>query len=189
MELDQKIESQIKEKAFEYMKQSRPGWNVPHLHAAIFYMKELLAHEGGDPRILLPAIYLHDIGYAGMLNEDYSYDENKKVKKDHMIIGARVAKQLLIDIGEFSEDEIGKISELISIHDNLSEIKGQDAQLVFEADSLAQIDIDNVTPTFDKNSYSKFIDHFKNERVPIFKTKTGLKYLRQLFPKAEKYFS
>ena len=68
MELDQKIESQIKEKAFEYMKQSRPGWNVPHLHAAIFYMKELLAHEGGDPRILLPAIYLHDIGYAGMLN-------------------------------------------------------------------------------------------------------------------------
>jgi len=188
MELTQEVENKIKGIALGYMEKSRPDWNVPHFYTAAFYMKVLIKNEGGSPKVLLPAIYLHDIGYAGLLSKGYTYNDNQKVKKDHMIIGADISKQILNEVGSFTDDEISQIIRLISIHDNLAEIKGHEAQLVFEADSLAQIDFDKVKPNFDKESYFKWLDYFKEKRVPLFKTKTGRDFLKSLLLKAEYYY-
>ncbi|MEA1926339.1 MAG: hypothetical protein U9M90_03845 [Patescibacteria group bacterium] len=188
MELDYEVENKIKVKALEYMKKSRPGWNVPHLHAAVFYMKKLIDIEGGNSKILLPAIYLHDIGYAGLLSNGYTFNDNQKVKKEHMIIGANMSKEILNEINVFSESEVNQICMLISIHDDLEKIKGHDIQLVFEADSLAQIDVDKVKPNFDEENYLKFLADFKKRRVPLFKTKAGRDFLKMILPKSECYF-
>ncbi|KYK26037.1 hypothetical protein AYK26_01155 [Euryarchaeota archaeon SM23-78] len=68
-------------------------------------------------------------------------------------------------------------------------IKTGDEQLVFEADSLAQIDVERVKPTFTKEDYLKFLEeYFEKDRVPLFKTKTSKKYLKELLPKAKAYF-
>lgn len=137
VKLDSKIEKDIKKKALYYMEQSRPGWNVPHLHAAVYYMKKLIENEGGDEKILLPAIYLHDIGYVGSLKTNYNYKESLKPKKMHMKKGSIMAREILNKLDYFSYEEIEKITYLISIHDDMEKIIGYDAQLVFEADSLA----------------------------------------------------
>jgi len=188
MALDPEIENKIKEKAIFYTRQSRPGWNIPHLNAAVHYMKELIKKEGGDSRILLSAIYLHDIGYAGFLKKGYTFDDCLKVKGDHMVIGAELSAELLSKLNYFSTEEIDKISKLIEIHDNLDKIKGREAQLIFEADSLGQVDIEKVKPNFDRENYLKWLEDFKKRRVPLFKTKTGQDILKVLLPKAEAFF-
>jgi CRISPR/Cas system-associated endonuclease Cas3-HD len=151
-------------------------------------MKELIKREGGDERILLPAIYLHDIGYAGIIESEYTFEAGEDAKPDHMVKGALMARAVLEKTGGFSEDETYEICRLISIHDNLDEIKGRNAQLVFEADCLAQVDRDMVKPNFDKENYMKFIVNFRKRRVPLFRTKTGIYLLGKVMPKAEKYF-
>lgn len=189
MNLDQLTEKKLKEYALFYMKQARPDFNVPHFYAAVFYMKKLIKVEKGDKKILLPAIYLHDIGYAGMLSGKYTFEDNKKVKGEHMVVGAIMSQEILKKLNVFSKDEIRRICYLVKIHDNLLKIKGHEAQLVFEADSLAQIDRDRVKPNFDKESYKQWLDDFLEKRVPLFKTKTGNKFLNKLLPKTKSYFS
>ncbi|MFC1663002.1 HD domain-containing protein [Patescibacteria group bacterium] len=185
--LDKDTENKLKAKALYYTKKGRPGWNYPHLLTAVYYMKELLKSEPGNPKILIPAIYLHDIGYAGMLAKGYSYKEVSEVKKRHMIIGAQMSEEILKEMGSFTNAEIKVISHLVGIHDNLTEIIDDQAQLVFEADSLGQIDLDKVKPSFDNESYRKFFQNFVEERVPLFKTKTGKKYLTILLSKVRIY--
>ena len=188
MDLDSKVEGKLKEKAIFYTEQSRPDWNIPHLNAAIYYMKELIKNEDGDPKILLPAIYLHDIGYAGFLKKGYTFEDNLKAKEEHMIRGAKLSKALLKDLNYFSPEEIDKISKLIEMHDNLNKIRNSEAQLVFEADSLGQVDIKRVRPNFDRENYLKWLADFKKRRVPLFKTRTGLEILKKLLPVAENFF-
>ncbi len=187
MKLGKEAESMLMETASRLMEKSRPGWSIPHLNAAVHYMKELIKTEGGNEKILLPAIILHDIGYAGMLESEYTFEEIKGVKSDHMEAGAKMAGAILADVGNISEKEASEICRLIGIHDNLEEIKGRNAQLVFEADSLAQVDRDMVKPNFDRKNYLRFIEDFKKKRVPMFRTKTGKDLLENLMPKAEKY--
>ncbi|MFC1666172.1 HD domain-containing protein [Nanoarchaeota archaeon] len=172
------------------MEKSRPDWNVPHFYTAIFYMEKLIEKEGGNPKILLPAIELHDIGYGcgEFLSKKYTFEDNQKVRKKHMIIGAKKSKEILENLDYFTNKEINKISYLISIHDNLKEINSHEAQLVFEADSLAQIDVEKVKPNFDKENLLIFLEDFKEKRVPLFKTKTGKNYLKILLPKIKSYY-
>ncbi len=187
--LNPDIENKIKEKAFYYSEQGRCDYNVTHLQAAVYYMKELLKSESGNPRILIPAIYLHDIGYAGRLQEKgYAYKDTVKVKSDHMAIGAKMSQEILKEIGSFTDEEIKAISHLVGMHDKLEEINTPEEQLVFEADSLSMADRDRVKPSFDKENYLEWLDHFINDRASRFKTETGKKFLQKLLPKTKTYF-
>ncbi len=188
-ELSSEKEREIREIALEEMEKARPGWDVPHIKAAAFYMKMLIASEGGNPRVLLPAIYLHDIGYAGLLEEGYSLEENEDVKEKHMERGAKMCKYILRDVGGFTEEEIDRITHLVEVHDKKDEIESHEEQLVFEADSLAQIDVEKVEPSFNKENYRKFLKKFEEERAPKFKTETGKEEIEKLLPKAREYLS
>ena len=186
MYLDHDIEERISKIAFAYADKGRKSFDVQHLNAAVFYMKELIDHEGGDLRILLPTILLHDIGYAGKLGDNYTRDDVQKAKKEHMQAGAEMAKKILVGIEYFSLKEINEISFIISIHDNKEEVAkatNSNVQLVFEADSLAQIDHELAPPSYDHDDLMKFIERFKTRRVPLFKTRYGLKKMEELLAK------
>lgn len=104
--------------------------------------------------------------------------------------GAKMARQELQGIDAFSEAEISEICDLIRTHDELAADKNKNEQLVFEADSLGQIDVNRVPPNFEKEEFNQWLENeFKKERVPLFQTQTGKKYLDNLLPKAESYFS
>ncbi|MFH0952558.1 MAG: HD domain-containing protein [Patescibacteria group bacterium] len=187
IDLDKDIEDKIKVKALHYTKKGRPSWDVPYMLTAVYYIKKLLEAENGDPRILIPATYLHDIGYAGLLNEGYSYDDCSNAKKKHKVIGAKMSKKILKQIGYFTDPEIEAIARLVGIHDNFSEIKDKRTQLLFEADSLAQIDLERVEPSFNNENYRKFYQGFIRERVPLFKTETGKQHLLKLQKQVKTY--
>jgi len=60
-------------------------------------------------------------------------------------------------------------------------------QLVFEADSLAQIDWQQVTPNFDQENCLKFLEYFKR-RSDKFKTATGIKARDKLLAQCNNYW-
>lgn len=188
MEFDAEAEQKLKIAVSDYLKKGRTDWDFLHSLACVYWMKELLKHEAGSLKLLITAAYLHDIGYSGKFKAHYSFQDNEAVKHDHMVHGKVLAEKMLRELGNYTENEIKRIAHLVRIHDELDKIRTQEAQLLFEADSLASIDVERVKPTFDKKNYSEFLDVFEKKRVPRFKTKKGKEILKKLLKKAKNYF-
>jgi epoxide hydrolase-like predicted phosphatase len=185
--LDKELEEKLKNEVLEPLEQSKPDWNVPHTLACVYWMRKLIDEEGGNERILVPVMYLHDIGYEN-LKKGYNYDEMMESRETHEEKGAKKAEEILNRVGGFSDEEINEIVDLIRYHDTLERIDSFNRQLVMEADSLGAIDWERATPSFDKENWYIFFEDFKKTRVPLFKTKTGKKFLRILLEKAERYW-
>lgn len=187
MDLDARLEKKLKSKVMEYLKKGKPGWDVPHTLASVYWMRKLIEIEGGNERILITTMYLHDIGYYSLLKKGYGFDKLMASKKAHMIRGAEESKKILKELG-YSPSEIKQVAHLVRVHDNLDKLSTRDEILVMEADGLAQVDTTRVTPNFDKKDYLRFLDHFEKERASRFKTKTGKKFLNKLLRGAKRYF-
>lgn len=187
MQLAQNIEEKIKNEAVKLLSAGRPDWDVQHTLCAVGWMRKLIEREGGDERVLIPAIYFHDTGYEEM-KKGYSHEECLAAKLDHGKRGADNVKSFLPTLDYFSPEEIERIYYLVfnhGIHDNVDE---PDRQLILEADGLAQIDWENCPPNYDKANCLKFLDMtFKTDRIPYVKTETGKKLYEELMAKAYNY--
>jgi hypothetical protein len=156
-------------------------------------MKEIVASEGGDEKVLVTVMYLHDIGYAGALKNGYTLEDRIEAKSKHMQIGSELAKEILSKL-DYSKEEIEIIVYLISVHDKLDDLKSKEELLVLEADSLAQID-PIVGNSFGEEEFAKYVSIFDRRRAPKFVTPTGKKLLKEyatknkLFAKYSKFFN
>lgn len=191
MKITPELEEAIKAKAVEHLAHGRPGWDVPHTLTAVYWMKELIKEEGGDEGILVPTMYLHDLGYAGLFREIYELEGVLLQKEKHMIISAIEARKILDELRcsyRITQPEIVQIVGLVRKHDRLEELKTYEEILVLEADALAQIDVGRVKPTYTKDHYCRFLDNFWRERVPRFRTDTGRSVLGVLLEKVGEYW-
>ncbi len=186
MKLNKELEDKIKKEALKYLEQGKEYWDAPHTLAAVDWMRKLIEKEGGNEKILVTTMYLHDIGY--MNKAGYGFDDiMKDTKLNHEEIGAREAGKVLEKTGGFSPEEIKQIVHLVRYHDHLDNIDTHEKQLVMEADSLAAINWTRVKPTFSKEDTARYLEHFKKIRVNKFRTETGKKFLKILMKKAEDY--
>lgn len=160
-------------------------WDFKHTLSTVKAMKEIAGAEWANERILLTVMYLHDIGYAGKLKENYTLGERISVKKEHMNLGAKKASEILEKL-KFSSEEKEKIIHLISVHDKLDELSTRDELLVLEADSLGQID-PSVGNNFGEEEFAKYVKIFEEKRVPKFITRTGKKLLLEYAHNNERY--
>ena len=182
--MDKSLEKELKKEVLKYLEKGRPNWDAPHSLAVVHWMKELLETESGDSRVLIPAAYLHDIGYADMFDVSNYNDQGVHDMRDkHMQAGVDYSKKILNKVGGFEKHEIKRILHLVGMHDYLDEIVESDEQILFEADSLGQIDVDRVKSTWGDKDYKKFINHYKQNRAPRFKTETGIKFRDVLLKK------
>lgn len=187
MKLNKEIEEKLKSEAIKQLKNGRPDWDIPHTLLSVGWMRKLIEKEGGNERILITAMYLHDIG-CPRLQKGYDFDDMIKSKKNHAEIGAVEAKKILRNIGVFSDNETSEICKLIKGHYEKDNIDTFRQQLVIEADGLAKIDWERITPNFDKENCFKYLDYFKGKTVPKFRTKAGKKFLKTILEKAENYW-
>ncbi|MFA6399572.1 MAG: HD domain-containing protein, partial [archaeon] len=137
MQLDKEIEDKLKVFVKEVF--AEDDWDYLHTLASVNAMRKIISAEGGDERILVTTMYLHDVGYAGSLANGYSLEQRLEVKSKHMQRGVEKAKVLLPSLG-FSPEEIDKICYFIGVHDKLEELTSKEELLVLEADSLGAID-------------------------------------------------
>jgi len=180
MELNKKTEDKLKKEVLKYLKEGKPDWDVPHTLSSVDWMRKLIKNEGGDEKILITAMYLHDIGYPKM-KKGYKWEDILNAKAIHGKKGAKIGLKILKKIGGYSDKEIKRILYLIETHDELDKISEKDEILVKEADGLSQIELDRTIGNLDKESHDKFLKNFKEKRMSTFKTKTGQRSIKQLF--------
>jgi len=186
MRLDAETEEKLKSEAVAYLKDGKPDWDIPHTLLTVHWMRELIDAEGGDERILVSTMYLHDIGYP-KLKKGYTFDDLMKSKQSHDEIGAKPAKPILEKLG-YPEAEVKEITTLIGHHYKKDRLDSHNAQLVLEADGLAKIDWEHIPPNFDKENSLKYLEYFKGRNLPKFKTETGKRFLKDLLAKSESYW-
>ena len=114
--------------------------------------------------ILRTAAIVHDIGIK-ISEEKYGSSNGKYQEKE----GPAVAEPMLLDLG-YDEAVIDRVLFLIAHHHTYNEIEGFDYQILVEADFLVNL--------FEDGSSRETAEKVQKN---IFRTKTGTKYLSDLF--------
>lgn len=203
--MDINIETRLKEKVKPILKKGRPG-DYEHTMRVLEMGRSILKHEKGEEKIAIPAIYLHDIGYSKVNFEDFVNDMpdlskpaptprsfSSQIPKSlvlHMKYGAEMAKEILEEL-DFKDEEIKRITKIISVHDNPSEIfsmEDDSALVLYEADHLDRLHPEgsNRLKQFRKHESADFINKQLKKRFSEagpkkwFKTKTAKKMAEKM---------
>jgi uncharacterized protein len=150
-----------------------------HVMRVLFYVHKIQKKEGGDLRILIPAIFLHDIGQA--------YDDSE-MQLNHAKLSAEYAPEILCDLG-YNEHEVLKICETIELHSTrFTSAKEMtlEGKVIFDADKMDAVGY-TIVYRYARNMYHLshrelaekviwlFDRWYKNRGAQIFFTKTARK--------------
>lgn len=136
------FEKQLLQAAEPYLQSGRKG-DLEHTLRAVGYGKYLLEREPGDPAIVLPCLYLHDIGWSRVDYQDFLNATPAKKKdcvslRQHMQEGAKLAAGILEKLACDSVRR-DRITAIIAVHDEPEAViamQDLNATLVMEADRL-----------------------------------------------------
>jgi hypothetical protein len=176
-EMDEGFEHELKRTVKPCLDRGRPG-DYEHTLRAVGYGKELLNHEDGDEEIVIPALYLHDIGWGEVDFEDFINLPLPSQRKDaasvdlHMKYGAPRAKQILEKLG-YPMEKTQTIISIIAVHDRPEKIfamENPSATMVLEADFLDK---------FGLKSLHRFETMFKVNPATEVAKKDGAAHLRR----------
>jgi len=140
--MDPAVEDQLRRSARPLLKNGRDGdWE--HTLRVLEFGRYLLQHEPGDEEIVIPALYLHDIGWSRVDYNDFLQASPARKKESrslalHMQQGAELAAGILKDLG-YDRDTSGRIVAIIALHDEPEKVFAMgdlSATLVVEADRL-----------------------------------------------------
>lgn len=117
--------------------------DVIHTQVAHKYSLLLLEEEGGDKRIVEPAVILHDVGWSRLKPEEIKVaygvraagERAKSLNRGHELEGAKIARALLHDT-KYDPVLIDRISLIIERHDSGKETESLEEKVVKDADKL-----------------------------------------------------
>ena len=173
--MDEEFEQQLKSIVEPMLKRGRGGdWE--HTLRTIEYARYLLQHEEGGQEIVIPTLYLHDIGWSKVNFNDFvkappTQKNGTKSVSLHMKYGADLAKGILKKLG-FGPELSRKIVSIIAIHDEPEKVfamKDPSATLVVEADRLDR---------YGPESLLRFSDMFGSKYLKGEHRKEAIDYLR-----------
>ena len=173
--MDEEFEQQLKSIVEPVLQKGRGGdWE--HTLRTIEYARYLLQHEEGKEEIVIPTLYLHDIGWSQVdlkdfLNAPTAQKNGTKSAMLHMKYGADLAKGILKKLG-FGRELSQRIVSIIAIHDEPEKVfamKDPSATLVVEADRLDR---------YGPGSIIRFSDMFGSTYLMNEHRKEAIDYLR-----------
>ncbi len=164
----------------KYLKKARPG-DLEHTLKVVKLIKRLLKDEKGNPEILVPAAYLHDIGYVGILKKGEKLGKRGSlgILDEHMKKGKLISVEILSKLN-FPEDLIERISWIVSVHDDWYNQNDRELGILMDADNLAKLDTKDVKKKY-KNP-NDIIKLWERDMPKRLKTKIG----KQMYPKLMK---
>ncbi|MGD2098095.1 MAG: HD domain-containing protein [Desulfobacterales bacterium] len=115
----------------------------PHIEVAHTFALSLMEREGGNYKIIEPAIILHDVGWSCLppeqLNAAYGMGlegkSSNKLNRIHEKEGAAIARKILESTG-FDTHLIDKITQIIERHDSGCDAHSIEEKIVKDADKL-----------------------------------------------------
>ena len=193
--MDRDIERELKKTVKPYLDRGRSG-DYGHTLRTVGYGKELLQHEEGEEGIVIPALYLHDIGWGEVNFEDFINMSSPSRKRDaasvdlHMKHGAALAKRILEKMG-YGMETTQAIVSIIAVHDRPEQVfamENPSATLVFEADNLDKFGVQSLYRFETMFKMKPFTDiekedvatHLREGLKTWFKTRTGKRMALQL---------
>jgi HD superfamily phosphodiesterase len=114
--------------------------NELHTRIASAFAEKLLEAEGGDARVVLPAILLHDVGWK-MVPEDLQLKafgpghNDMTINRIHEVEGAKIARRLLEEIG-YDPKLTDEIVAIILEHDSRLKPLSLNDAIVKDSDKL-----------------------------------------------------
>jgi len=114
--------------------------NLIHTRVAYGFARKLLAAEGGDETVVMPAIILHDVGWKSV-PEDLQLKafgpgvRDREINRIHELEGARVAREILEKIG-YNPALAQEIVEIVRGHDSRKFPLSLNDEIVKDADKL-----------------------------------------------------
>jgi len=166
------MDKKIEKIAFAMMqKNSGDTKRIEHSLKVYGYAQLLGVSESLDEKrleILELTALLHDIGIH-VAEKKYGFSSSHYQETE----GPPVAREILLSL-DFNEETVDRVCYIISRHHTFTAINGIDFQLLVEADFLVNSSEDHMS--------DHQITHFAKN---IFKSESGLKYLKILFPGIE----
>lgn len=117
--------------------------------------------------ILETAAILHDAGIKKSIEKYGNYTWKTQEQE-----GPDEAEKIMREAGGYTDEYISRVKYLIAHHHSYNNIKGLDYQILVEADFLVNL--------FESQNKEKYKAILKNN---LFKTKTGIKFLNNMFNK------
>lgn len=157
--------SKIWDLALPYLEQGTMKDFICHTKHVVKSMELLVANEGGDEDILIPAAILHDVGFSKIdkkLQSSKKLEEKREAQRQHLVLAKDIIQDILEKVG-YAREDINKIIEIVEVH-KFHDPKELEKQLLIDADNLSDV--------WKEQFYSdiKTYDHTP-ERVYIFRTK------------------
>lgn len=162
--------------------------DMDHARVSHNYAKLLLATEGGDHRVVEPAIILHDVGWSALKPEEIlaafgvrsSGAEAQRLNRIHEIQGAEIAGSILRELG-YATDLTKTITIIISRHDSGQNPESLEEKIVKDSDKLWRVSKIGLWQELERQGgvgAQEYWD-FVGQRVPgWFFTATGLAQAR-----------
>lgn len=170
------LEKKIKSTVEPILKKGRGGdWE--HTLRTLEYARHLLEHEEGEEKIVIPTLYLHDIGWSKVdftdfVNAPPAEKRGATSVSLHMKYGAELAERILYEL-DFEPERRTKIASIIAIHDEPEKVFAMgdpSATLVVEADYLDR---------YGPESYLRFSHMFGSTFLDGDHRREAIEYLRQ----------
>jgi HD superfamily phosphodiesterase len=117
-----------------------------HTRIAHQYSLFLMEKEGGDKRIVEPAVILHDVGWSELKPHEIKVaygvraagENAARLNRIHEVMGAVIARQILEDVG-YERDLMEQITAIIKRHDSGMQIRTLEEAVVKDADKLWRV--------------------------------------------------
>jgi HD superfamily phosphodiesterase len=113
-----------------------------HIHTAVAFQLayRLLAQEGGEEDIVVPAVLLHDVGWSQVpeklqLEAFGPKATNPKLSRRHEIEGVKIAGKVLESVN-YDQKQTARILEIIGGHDSRQSAISLNDMIVKDADKL-----------------------------------------------------
>ncbi len=155
--------------------------NDVHTEISIQFAYKLLAVEGGNEAIVLPAVILHDVGWKKVPEELHlkAFGPNTnspELNRLHEVEGVKIAGDILKQVN-YPEEKISQIIEIIDGHDSRQVAMSLNDRIVKDADKLwryskegFKIDVERF-----EESYAQGLNRLCRNLSGWFFTETGKK--------------
>ena len=159
---------QVEETCIEAMEQffGADKKRIQHALAVLDYAKSIHSVEGGDPKVVLAAAILHDIGIPAA-EEKYGSIAGPYQEKE----GPPIAREMLEKAG-FDAGTTDHVCDIIADHHSAKTMDTTEFKVLWDADWL--VNIPNWHRDADKEQLKELVKK-------VFKTRKGLTMAREIF--------
>ncbi len=158
--------------------------DMPHAKVSHGYAIVLMKEEGGDQRIIEPAIILHDVGWSRLERQAISAaygvrakgSEWRNLNRVHEEAGEAIAREILEGYS-YDPSLIETIASIIRAHDSGEEARSIEEAVVKDADKLWRFSEIGFSVETRRQGISpmELYQHLENNRESWFFTRTGLR--------------